>query len=81
VIISNYQTYFSLVISEVDSDPVNVIANNTVSDVFCIQDTKQRSVNLGQMSGYTQIVCVLLSIQKSGTLSRQTMQFFYTLTI
>jgi hypothetical protein len=48
-------------ISEVDSDPVNVIANNTVSGVFCIRDTKQRSVILGQMSGYTQIVCVLFS--------------------
>jgi hypothetical protein len=40
VIIRNYQTYFSLMISEVDSDLVNVIANNTVSDVFCIRDTK-----------------------------------------
>jgi hypothetical protein len=33
-IISNYQTYFSLMISEVDSDSVNVMANNSISDVF-----------------------------------------------
>jgi len=49
-------------ISEVDSDPVNVIPNNTISDVFCIRDTRQRSVILGRISGYTRIVCVVLSI-------------------
>jgi hypothetical protein len=49
-------------ISEADSDPVNVIANNTISDVFCICDTKQRSFILGRMSGYTQIICFVLSI-------------------
>jgi len=49
-------------ISEVDSDPVNVIANNTISDVFCIRDTKQRSAIPGRMSGYTRIVCVVLGI-------------------
>jgi len=49
-------------ISEVNSNPVNVIANNAVSDAFGIWDTKQRSVILGRMSDYTQIVCVLLFI-------------------
>jgi hypothetical protein len=49
-------------ISEVDSDPVNVIASNKISDVFCVRDNKQRSVLLGPMSGYTQIFCVLLII-------------------
>jgi len=58
-------------ISEVDSDLVNVITNNTVSGVFCIRGTKQRSVILGRMSGYTHIVCVLLNILKSGTISTE----------
>ena len=46
-------------ISELDSDPVNVIANNTVSDVLCIRDTKQRSVILGRISGlHTDRLCI-----------------------
>ena len=34
----------------------------TISDVFCIRDKKQRNIILGLMSGYTQIVCILLSV-------------------